>query len=80
MGTLLPCRLPITVSRMTLARGQKQQATPCSAWENAGGVITARVQKGLLTEAAAASTALDNNGSQNGSQKYDHDCVLWRVG
>jgi len=37
--------------------------------ENAGGVITARVQKGLPAEAAAASTALSNNGSQNGSPK-----------
>lgn len=37
--------------------------------ENSGGVITARVQKGLPAEAAAASTALSNNGSQNGSPK-----------
>ncbi|MEL7645961.1 MAG: FAD-dependent oxidoreductase [Anaerolineaceae bacterium] len=37
--------------------------------ENSGGVITARVQKGLTAEATEASSALSNTGAQNGSQK-----------
>lgn len=37
--------------------------------ENAGGVITARVQKGLSVEESEEASAMSKNGSQNGRQK-----------
>ncbi len=37
--------------------------------ENAGGVITARVQKGLSAEESEAASQLSTNGSQNGTHK-----------